>query len=189
MNKLIYILLLIFFNISVFSQKEETVSAKNQRKLQKESRNAEKDSIRNKTLEITRNMIQNKSFVLEANQLSGRSGIPFPVSSTINFVSIDSNICVIQLASNSGLGSNGLGGVTTEGRISSYKIHENKKGGGFTISVLTNTSLGAFDLVFFIDSEGNAQADVTQSTTGVVRTYHGRIVPLEQSKVYKGRSI
>lgn len=189
MKKIIFLTVLAFIGFTVFSQSEEKIETKSQKKLQKEAKKAERDEARKNALVQTKKMIDNKNFVLEATQLSIRSGQMFQVNPTINFVSVDSDRCVIQLGSNTGIGANGLGGITTEGYISKFKVNENKNGNGFTLNIFTNTSLGAFDLIFFIDAEGSAQADVTQSTTGISRTYYGRIVPISQSRVYKGRSI
>jgi hypothetical protein len=189
MKKILFYVLFICISVPAFSQAEVPVDSKSQKKLQKEARKAERDEAKSNAMARTKSLIDSKSFVLEANQLSGRSGQMFQVNPSINFVSVDSNRCVIQLGSNTGVGANGVGGVTAEGYISKYKVSQNKKGDSFTINVFTNTSIGAFDLIFFIDPEGNAQADVTQSTTGASATYYGRIVPLSQSRVYKGRSI
>ncbi|NJK87523.1 MAG: DUF4251 domain-containing protein [Bacteroidales bacterium] len=155
----------------------------------KKQRKQKRKNKRRIALEQTKKLIDSRRFILEANQLSGKTGFMFDVNPSLNFVSIDSSHCVIQLGSNSGLGYNGVGGITTEGKISKMTVLENKKGDSFTINLYTSTPIGSFDIVFFIDAEGTAQADVSQSTTGGSATYYGNIIPLDQARVFKGRSL
>ena len=48
--------------------------------------------------------------------------------------------------------------------------------------------IGTYDILLFVNAFGNADATITGITYGSLR-YYGRIVPIENSKVYQGRSL
>lgn len=133
-------------------------------------------------------MLQNKSFVLEANTLMDRYGNRAIVSSGINFVSVDSTEAIIQIGSINGLGPNGVGGVTAKGRISDWKIDENKKNNSFYIHMNVMSAIGIYDVSFAISSSGKAAAQLTGLSAGQL-TFDGDIVPWEQSIVYVGNHL
>ncbi len=189
MKKALIILGIISLTGSAFAQQEEPVNTADQKQMQRVERKKQRKEEAEKAFKVTKSILEQKQFVLEADLLGNKTGTRIPVNSTLNFVMIDTTHCVIQLGSNSGLGANGVGGVTTEGKISKYLLDTNKRGDGFILRVYTNTTLGAFDINYYIDSFGNAQADVTQTVTGVVRRYYGDIVSLENSRIYKGQSL
>ena len=73
--------------------------------------------------------IRNKDFVLEADNVTFRSGNTVLVNSTTNFISVKGNRAVVQISpSNYASGPNGVGGVTVQGSISNYQIQTDKKG-------------------------------------------------------------
>jgi hypothetical protein len=129
--------------------------------------------------------------VLEANALSNKRGDRIQVSSRINFIAVDSDKITIQLASISGIGgSNGMGGVTTDGRISKYTLSKfGKDGNSYSIRIMAMTALGSYDILFTVSRLGNSDASLSGATTGGKLDYHGYLVPKHLSKVYKGMSI
>ena len=132
-------------------------------------------------------MIQNKDFVLEANYLRDHYGNSVLVSSTINFVSIDSTTAVIQIGSNWGLGQNGVGGITAKRNISNWKLKENEKNESFYASATVMTPIGIYDLHFNINASGYSTVRLTGLTRGQL-TFEGQVVPYSQSRVYEGMS-
>ena len=73
--------------------------------------------------------IRNKDFVLQADNVTFRSGNTVFVNSSTNFISVKGNRAVVQISpSNFASGPNGLGGVTVDGVISNYQISTDKKG-------------------------------------------------------------
>ncbi len=171
-----------------FAQIEETVDVSEQRRLRKEARKEAKRLEEEKAMALTKHLIDARKFVLIADFIGNNRGTRIPVSSTINFIKIDTAHCVIQIGSLNGIGYNGVGGVTAEGRISKFKITQNKKGNSYTMRLTTNTIIGTYDIVLFINAIGNADATVTGIAPGALR-YYGRIVPIENSKIYQGRSL
>lgn len=141
-----------------------------------------------KEYQIVKDMIENKSFVLEANTLQNKYGNRVIVSPGLNFVSVDSTEAIIQIGSNSRLGANGVGGVTAKGQISNWQINENKKNKTFNIRMNVMSPIGIYDVFFSISSSGKATALLTGLTAGQL-TFNGDVVPWDQSTVYVGNSL
>lgn len=141
-----------------------------------------------KEYQHTKDMLQNKNFVLEANALQDKYGRRVQVNSGINFVSVDSTEAIIQIGSNTRIGSNGVGGVTARGQITNWEIKENKRNKHFDIHMNVMTPIGIYDVYFSVASSGQATAQLTGLSAGRL-TFDGYVVPWEQSSVYVGRSI
>jgi hypothetical protein len=189
MKTLLISLALIMSITVVYGQTEESVDKKSQKQLQKEEKKQQQEAELAEKSALTEKMINMRQFVLEADYLSDQYGNRIMVNSILNFVIVDSTHGVIQFASTTGMGGpNAMGGITTEGRISQYEVTKLKKSGGFNIKILIMTSIGTFDIFFSIMPDGNASAMVA-GNWGDKLNYHGRIITLETSKVYKGRSI
>jgi hypothetical protein len=135
-------------------------------------------------------MVENRKFVLEANYLSDQTGERYNVNNIINFIAIDSARITIQLASTSGIGgANGMGGITAEGTISQFNVIKTGKQKNFySIHVLAMTHIGTYDIFFSISPSANADATISGNVRGKLN-YHGRLVPLKTSRVFKGMSI
>jgi hypothetical protein len=175
----------------VFAQESGQVDAKTAKKLTRDEKVKQRKAEEEVQAKLVDWMVNNHQFVLEANALSNKRGDRIQVSSRINFIAVDSDKITIQLASVSGIGgSNGMGGVTTDGRISKYTLSKfGKDGNSYTIRILAMTALGSYDIFFTVSRLGNSDASLSGATTGGRLDYHGYLVPKHLSKVYKGMSI
>lgn len=133
-------------------------------------------------------LLENRHFVLEADFLQDRYGNRAFVSSTINFVAVDSTEAIIQIGSNYRIGPNGVGGVTAKGRITKWELEPDNKRKSFALEMNVMTSIGIYDLRFTIGPSGNAKALLTGLRAGNL-TFDGTIVSMEESRVYEGHSI
>lgn len=129
-------------------------------------------------------LVESKRFVLEADFLINKEGEQISVSSVLNFIMVDSNMAVIQVGSNVGLGPNGSGGITAKGNITSWDVDKNEKKKSVNVRMNVNTSLGFFSVSMFIPAGNNTTAKLSPATLDFV----GKLVPLEKSIVYEGRS-
>jgi hypothetical protein len=141
-----------------------------------------------KQYQIVKDLLQNKSFVLEANALQDKYGNRAIVSSGLNFVSVDSAQAIIQIGSNNHIGPNGVGGVTARGQISNWKIKENKKNKTFYVRMNVMSPIGIYDVNFSISPNGKATAQLTGLSAGQL-TFDGNIVPWDQSTIYVGNAL
>lgn len=180
MKKLVIFLIFILSANFIIGQTKEEGSSLSKR----EKRKAKIE----KQYQSTKEMLENKSFVLEANTLQDRYGNRVIVSSGINFVSVDSTEAIIQVGSNYRMGANGVGGVTAKGQISNWKIKENKKNKTFYVRMNVMSPIGIYDVNFSISASGKATAQLTGLSAGQL-TFDGDIVPWDQSTVYVGNSL
>jgi hypothetical protein len=150
----------------------------------KEKRKAELE----KHFELTKQMIDNKSFVLESDFLQDRYGNRVPVMSDINFVAVDSTEAIIQIGSNWRIGPNGVGGITAKGQITDWKLSENEKNKTFTLRMNVMTPIGIYDLFFSISPSGKGTALLTGLRSGSL-TFDGNLVPWADSSIYVGHTL
>jgi hypothetical protein len=158
--------------------------SKESRSKHKEQKNADVE----KQYKATANMLDSMSFVLEANTLRNQIGNMLQVSSTLNFIMVDSAQAVIQVGNNTRIGANGVGGVTAKGRISDWKLIKNDKRKTFTLSMSVMTPIGFYDVIMYVSADGNATAILSGLGPGKL-TYDGQLKPLAESRVYEGRSL
>lgn len=141
-----------------------------------------------KEFQATKQMLENRDFVLESYALQNRWGFQRQVSSNLNFVAVDSTEAIIQVGSNSRIGPNGVGGVTARGPITKWKLYQNPKSKSFNLQMTVMTKIGFYDLNFNISADGNADALLTGLTSGQL-TFQGNMVPWQDSSVYVGTSL
>ena len=126
-----------------------------------------------------------REFVVEADYLQGRRGELVSVSRNINFVKVLDTKGTLQTGNSSFAGYNGLGGVTTEGTISNYKVTKNTKSLTHRVTFDLVSSLGVFNIEIDIMANNNASATIT-STSSLKLTWKGEVVALFNTRVFKG---
>jgi hypothetical protein len=190
MKILIIILMAFFVAIKAFPQEEGRVDEQTSRKLTKEQRIALREAEEEAMSRMVDSLIKVKKFVLEADFLSNQTGNRINVNSLINFLIIDSPRITIQIASTSGIGGpNGMGGITTDGNITSFDVKKVGKGRGYyVVRLITMTPIGSYDIFLNITPSSRTDATISGITHGKLN-YHGTIKPMNKSKVYKGPSI
>lgn len=178
----IYILLLSILFIT--QQINAQIPEKEVRKFERKEAKRERQEKKRK---LTTDMIEKRTFVLKANYLSNSRGNRQIVNSTINFLQVDEDHAIIQIGSDTGIGYNGVGGITTDGRITSWEVVE-KKNDSYYIKFEVITSISHYSIHMNIGSDGSARATLTGLRRGNL-VYEGDLVPIETSSVYKGNSI
>jgi hypothetical protein len=168
------------FLISAMSNSQDVKLSK------QEKRTANRDK-RYFNFQVLDTLLENKSFVLEADFLENQYGNRRPVVSDLNFIKVDLTKAVLQTGTNSGMGINGVGGATAEGSISGLKIVKNVKNLSFYIRFTVVTDIGIYDVEMTIYSAQNARATITGLTPGKI-VYDGRIKTIYNSGIYKGHN-
>jgi hypothetical protein len=131
-------------------------------------------------------LLKQKRFVLEADFLENQYGERVPVSSTINFVRVDTTEVVLQTGSNFRMGSNGVGGVTAEGKLDNYSIDKNFKTLSYFIKFNVMTNVGIYNITILIKANNDAQATITGTWSGKL-VYDGELKALYNSRAFKGQ--
>lgn len=130
-------------------------------------------------------------YVLMADRITMR-GRPYmnPEPNT-NFVLVQGDEAVIQLASNNGrLGLNGMGGITVEGRISGLRGGEPDKKGKISYDFnVSGPAISAQVQITLYKEDNQAMAIVSPNFWSGNLTVYGRIVPYDRvdyDKAIKG---
>lgn len=130
--------------------------------------------------------LKDKQWVLEANNIQNSRGRMAFVNSNVNFVMVDNDEATVQLGSPYRAGYNGLGGITLEGRINSYKMETSKKGEITVRFFVLGSGINAEVVVRMFSTANVAEAEIMPNTWGRRITYRGVILPQEESNVFKG---
>jgi hypothetical protein len=180
------VIFMTIFSLSMYCQ-DEIMSKKELKELAREQKRSEQERLKREHISIVKSILEKKHFVLEADYIDDGKGNRVPVSSTINFVVVDSSEAVLQLGSPYGHGWNGVGGVTVEGDVTKYDLNiiKGRRSTSYSLAVVIMSSMGIFDIHFNISETGMADATVRSTTSGQLR-YSGMINQIKQSKVYKG---
>ena len=129
--------------------------------------------------------INAKKFTLEADQVVFKYGQTAYVTSNTNFVSVDGEDAVVQVAFNiPAAGPNGLGGVTVNGKVSSYE-----RGTLYLSMNVMGVGISARLDISMPKGTNNATVTITPNFNSNRLTLNGVILPAFKSSVFKGRSI
>lgn len=163
-------------------------SKSDERKQRKAERKAQAELQEKVLFTLLDSAVANRNWVLEANRLQGKYGSTVNVSSSINFVAVEGEKAFIQLGSNSGMGNNGVGGITIDGTVSTYKLTKDPKS-GYTIKINVMSAIGIYDVLIRTNNTGLQSTAEVRSNRGGRVSYLGELVPKQNSRVYKGQSV
>jgi len=151
----------------------------------------EKKEVRKAQLEenfyLLDSVLNAKSFVLEAEYLRNGYGYNIPVVSGLNFVKLHNGTGILQTGSSSGMGYNGVGGVTAEGNIGSWEITRNPKKLFYKVRFSLLTNLGNYDVFMTVSANNRATATISGLGPGRL-TWEGHLMTVGNARVFKGRN-
>ena len=180
MKKLVIIIIALFIGFNI--QAQEDNSKKKLTRKEKKELKAKKEAERIKEVSA---MVEHRQFVFEADQITNSVGVSVPINSNINFVMLDSNKVVFQTGSALAAGYNGVGGITLEGKVISYKIDKNERSKSYYIVMGVTTISGQYEIRMDIFAGGSANVRV-MSMSGAKIYYTGTIHSFENSTIYQG---
>lgn len=131
--------------------------------------------------------INNKAFTLEANQVVFKYGQTAFVSSNTNFVSVNGDQAVVQIAFNiPAAGPNGLGGITVQGSVSGYQVTTDKSGNVYVAMNVIGAAISAAVNITLYSGSNQASVTVNPNFNSNQLTLNGQLVPSSQSTVFQG---
>ena len=181
-------ILIIFIGLLIISR-IDAQEAETKKELKKEASKKKKEEKRaeaEKQYLETGKLLNSKKFVLEAEYLRDKMGAPQKINSTLNFISVDSINAVIQVGSVQRFGANGVGGVTTHGKIANWRVDKNDKKKSYDLFMTINASRGVYDVNMTVDYSGHAEATLMTYTSAKI-TFDGSLVPLKETSTYRGQ--
>lgn len=134
--------------------------------------------------------VKERSFVLEADRIEFKRGRFVYVTPSTNFVSLDGDRAVVQLAFNTGYsGPNGIGGITVDGNASGVEVTTDKKGNVTIKMMVQGSAISASVFIRMQAGTNRATATVTPNFNSNRISFTGLLYPTSQSNVFKGRSL
>lgn len=131
--------------------------------------------------------INNKAFTLEANQVVFKYGQTAFVSSNTNFVSVNGDQAVVQIAFNiPAAGPNGLGGITVQGSVSGFQVTTDKSGNVYVAMNVIGAAISAAVNITLYSGSNQASVTVNPNFNSNQLTLNGQLVPSSQSTVFQG---
>lgn len=182
MKKVLLLIITVLISFSLSGQ--ETLSkSKAERKAE---RKLEKEKIEKEMMVNTEKAITTGHFVLKANQLRNKYGNVIMVNSSINFVAVKGRDVYVQFGTESGLGYNGVGGLTIRGTVTEYELTRDKSNSGYSLLLVTNGTFGSLTINIHSNVRGDIADAKVQSNWGSQLTFSGEIVPVVGSHVFQG---
>ena len=134
--------------------------------------------------------VQNRDFVLEADQVTFKNGNTVFVNSNTTFISVKGNRAVVQISpSNFSPGPNGVGGVTVDGMITGVQKMVDKKGRTTFSFNVTGIGINAQVEIYMTPGTNRATATIYPNFNSNTVWISGDIVPYENSDVFEGASL
>ena len=123
MRKVVILTLVTLFTCVEYSQAQTT-----EKEMTRQEKKRSSGSFGQMLFQEAKEAIDNQTFVLEADRVYFKYGTSAFVSSNTNFVGLDGDKAVVQVAFNVPFsGPNGLGGITVDGNASNYKVNAARK--------------------------------------------------------------
>lgn len=133
--------------------------------------------------------LEEKQFVLEADQVIFKRGETAYVNTNTNFVLVNQNCGTVQVAFNTHFaGPNGIGGVTVDGTVSGVKMKTDKRGNVTYSFSIMGTGISAQVFMTLVNGDNEATVSISPNFNSQTLTLRGKIISLEQSNIFKGRS-
>lgn len=183
MNVFIVMLVLAAFDLPA----QDIATSANGLKTEKQLKKERKDAERNMEYITTGHFLDSMQFVLQAEYLSNSRGMRSIVTSSLNYILVDSLKGSIQTGTNFGIGRNGIGGSTARGNITNWKLTKNEKRKSFMIRIDFSTDLGFYTVFMDVSADRTASARLSGIGGGSL-TFDGNLVPLRRSRIYQARS-
>lgn len=185
-NAMRYLILLLFLSLSWGSLIAQDTTSKKAKKTKAEKK-AEKIVRQLAQYVKVQEMLKGQQFVLEANLIYDRRGLNTPVNPATNFIAVNGDRVVLQVAFEQLVffRGNGLGGFTLEGRVSDYEINELDKSTILRIQTF-GPGLSGTQIWLYVSSNGNTRAEI-RNISGRRFGLQGPLKTPEESRVFKGQ--
>jgi len=126
-------------------------------------------------------VLKAKRFVLDVDFITDMSECKNKhINPAINFIEVDGDRGVMQTGSCSGIGGNGVGGFTAEGKIVSYNLSQDTKNLSHNLQFAFFTKRYTLDITITVTSNNRATAVIGGDI------WNGHLVAIDNSRIYKG---
>jgi len=191
MKKIIALMMLVFIGASatMYAQESKSESRRAERKAQRDAEKAREKREEAMAYADAVQAIKNREFVLEADRITFKRGRSTFVTSNTNFVLLNGDKASVQVAFNGPYaGPNGIGGITVDGRVGEVKTTTDKKGNVNCSFSVMGVGISAQVSIRLSHDTNNASVTINPNFNSNRLSLDGKVIPLSESSVYKGRS-
>lgn len=181
MKRITATVIILLITLAAMAQGQVPLTKEEKKILKKEQK---KQAERVMTVNTSR-ALNSSQYILKADRVRGRGGSMINVNPRINFVSVQGDEVYVQLGSDTGIGYNGVGGVTLKGRVTSSTIEQDKNG-TYYIHMNTLGTAGGLTISMHVNVTGDMASAVVQTNWGSRVDFNGKVVPSGRLQVYKG---
>ena len=191
MKKIIALMMLVFIGAStaMYAQESKSENCRAERKAQRDAEKAREKREEARGYADAVQAINNRKFVLEADRITFKRGRSAFVTSNTNFVLLNGEKASVQVAFNGPYaGPNGIGGITVDGRVGEVKTATDKKGNVTCSFSVMGVGISAQVSIRLTHDTNNASVTINPNFNSNRLSLDGKVIPLSESSVYKGRS-
>ena len=190
MKKIIALMMLVFIGAStaMYAQESKSENRRAERKAQRDAEKAREKREEARAYADAVQAINNRKFVLEADRITFKRGRSAFVTSNTNFVLLNGEKASVQVAFNGPYaGPNGIGGITVDGRVGEVKTATDKKGNVTCSFSVMGVGISAQVSIRLTHDTNNASVTINPNFNSNRLSLDGKVIPLSESSVYKGR--
>ena len=191
MKKIIALMMLVFIGAStaMYAQESKSENRRAERKAQRDAEKAREKREEARAYADAVQAINNRKFVLEADRITFKRGRSAFVTSNTNFVLLNGEKASVQVAFNGPYaGPNGICGITVDGRVGEVKTATDKKGNVTCSFNVMGVGISAQVSIRLTHDTNNASVTINPNFNSNRLSLDGKVIPLSESSVYKGRS-
>ena len=191
MKKIIALMMLVFIGAStaMYAQESKSENRRAERKAQRDAEKAREKREEARAYADAVQAINNRKFVLEADRITFKRGRSAFVTANTNFVLLNGEKASVQVAFNGPYaGPNGIGGITVDGRVGEVKTATDKKGNVTCSFSVMGVGISAQVSIRLTHDTNNASVTINPNFNSNRLSLDGKVIPLSESSVYKGRS-
>jgi hypothetical protein len=172
------------------AEKAAKEAAKEAKKAEKAAKKAAEEAENQMWYAKAIQALSDKQFVLEADRVEFKRGQFAYVTPSTNFVAMEGDKAIIQLAFNGpASGPNGIGGITVEGNVSNVIMKTDKKGNVSFSMMVQGIAVSANVSLRLMQGSNKCTATVSPNFNSNRVSFTGNLYPEDESKVFKGRSL
>lgn len=191
MKKIIVLLMLVVVGASttIYAQESKSESRRAERKAQRDAEKAREKIVQERAYADAVQAIKDRKFVMEVDRVTFKRERNVFVTSNTNFILLNGEKASVQVAFNGAFaGPNGIGGVTVDGRVGDIKTTTDKKGNVSCSFNVIGVGISAQVSIRLAHGSNNVSATINPNFNSNRLSLDGKLIPLSESSVFKGRS-
>ncbi len=177
MKKLLLFTMILSIGIGCLAQGNASLS-KEEKKLIRQREKEQREKVLSTNISQA---IESGYFVLKTDRINNH----IHVNPSLNFIAVLGKEAYLQTANSSGLGANGVGGITVKGEIKRYTVKRNERTGGYTVQFSSEGPSAYLSIIMRFNATGQMATASIRPVWGRTIGFSGTVVPASASLASK----